>query len=116
MNTTAVHRMSLPDAQMNLAELCRQATSRNRRVEIHCGETDEVAVLISRDELATLEQALAIFAGTDQAVKLHQKVSALCELLAEDDRQASRQLPHCIAIKAETTIPQASTLHGVLRG
>ena len=94
MNRTSAQRLNLPTAQANLAELCRYVTDQNQRLEIECGGPNDTCVLISKTELQTLERALEIYAGTEDAMELREKVTELCRLAAEE----SREVPATVAI------------------
>jgi len=75
--------------QKSLPELCRKVIHHHQRVEIRTDEGD-ACVLISRTELETLERALEIYAGTDDAQHLHEKVAELCDLAGEPSPEAER--------------------------
>ena len=61
----------------NLAQLHEFVTRTKRRIEITRPGSDERCVLISRDELASLEQALEILSDTDGVRDLRGQIAQL---------------------------------------
>lgn len=79
---------NLAQAQIDLARLCRQVVRLNKRVEIATQDGD--AVLISKSELETLEHALEIYANTEEAQRLHDRVAELCGMASDQSVEMSR--------------------------
>lgn len=87
MNNIIKKRFNLPAAQVNLTELCRYVAMQKQRIEIEGGDDAEMCVLISASELQTLEQALQIYASTDDGRRIEDKVVELCRLAAEQSSE-----------------------------
>jgi PHD/YefM family antitoxin component YafN of YafNO toxin-antitoxin module len=83
----AAKQSDLSSVQRELTSLCRQVVRKNKRVEI--ATQDGPAVLISKAELQTLEHALEIYASTDDAQRLHEKVAELCGMASDSSIEIS---------------------------
>ena len=80
---------NLNAVQAALSTLCRDVIDHHKRVEIRTSK-DEACVLISKDELQSLERALEIYASTAESQRLHDRVADLCELASQDSMDAFR--------------------------
>jgi len=73
--------MSIDQVQLQLSQLHKQVCRAKGRVEIHDG--DNCCVLISKEELDALEQALEILSNTAQVQQIARTVAALTYTAAQ---------------------------------
>jgi PHD/YefM family antitoxin component YafN of YafNO toxin-antitoxin module len=73
--------MSIDQVQLQLSQLHKQICRSKSRVEIQDG--DSCCVLISKEELDSLEQALAILSNTSQVQKVARTIAALTHTVAQ---------------------------------
>jgi PHD/YefM family antitoxin component YafN of YafNO toxin-antitoxin module len=82
--------MSIDQFQSRLNDLHQKVCCDNGRVEIHDG--DNVCVLISKDELDALEQALEILSNTSD-------VQTMARTIASLTRSAAAEAPVVVGIE-----------------
>ena len=73
--------MSIDQVQLQLSQLHKQICRSKSRVEIQDG--DSCCVLISKEELDALEQALEILSNTSQVQKIARTIAALTHTVAQ---------------------------------
>lgn len=73
--------MSIEQVQLQLNQLFKQICRAKGRVEIQDG--DSCCVLISKEELDALEQALEILSNTAQVQKIARTIAALTHTVAQ---------------------------------
>jgi PHD/YefM family antitoxin component YafN of YafNO toxin-antitoxin module len=73
--------MSIDQVQLQLSQLHKQICRAKGRVEIQDG--DNCCVLISKEELESLEQALEILSNTAQVQKMARTIAALTHAVAQ---------------------------------
>jgi PHD/YefM family antitoxin component YafN of YafNO toxin-antitoxin module len=73
--------MSIEQVQLQLNQLFKQICRAKERVEIRDG--DSCCVLISKEELDALEQALEILSNTAQVQKIARTIAALTHTVAQ---------------------------------
>ncbi|HEY7116379.1 MAG TPA: hypothetical protein VH475_07330 [Tepidisphaeraceae bacterium] len=73
--------MSIEQARSRLTEIHRQICHDKGRVEIRDGQA--CCVLISKEELDTLEEALEILSNTTQIQKVARTIAALTHAVAQ---------------------------------
>ena len=73
--------MSIDQVQLQLSQLHKQICRAKGRVEIQDG--DNCCVLISKEELESLEQALEILSNTAQVQKMARTIAALTHTVAQ---------------------------------
>lgn len=70
---------------LSLQELHEYVAQRNARIEITRAGSEHRCVLISKQELDSLERALAILADTDDVRELSEKIAHLAALTSAGD-------------------------------
>jgi hypothetical protein len=78
---TGFSSMSIDQVQLQLSQLHGQICRAKGRVEIQDGEN--CCVLISKEELDALEQALEILSNTAQVQKIARTIAALTHAVAQ---------------------------------
>ena len=73
--------MSIDQVQLQLSQIHKQVCRAKRRVEIQDG--DSCCVLISKEELDALEEALEILSNTSQVQKIARTIAALTHTVAQ---------------------------------
>jgi len=73
--------MSIDQVQLQLSQIHKQVCRAKGRVEIQDG--DSCCVLISKEELDALEEALEILSNTSQVQKIARTIAALTHTVAQ---------------------------------
>jgi PHD/YefM family antitoxin component YafN of YafNO toxin-antitoxin module len=79
--STGFNAMSIDQVQLQLTQIHKQVCRAKGRVEIRDG--DSCCVLISKEELDSLEQALEILSNTSQVQKIARTIAALTHTVAQ---------------------------------
>ena len=79
--STGFTAMSIDQVQLQLTQIHKQVCRAKGRVEIRDG--DNCCVLISKEELDSLEQALEILSNTSQVQKIARTIAALTHTVAQ---------------------------------
>jgi len=87
MSDNADAKLDLTLARRELAHLYEQVTQGKQRIEIADGDSRDTCVIISRQELESLERALEILSDTDGVRELS---AALAQAAAAAERPLAR--------------------------
>lgn len=87
MKDDADVRLDLARARRELAQLYTQVTKDKQRIEIADGDSADTCVIISKQELVTLERALEILSDTEGVRELS---ASLAQAAAAAERPVAR--------------------------